>query len=115
MLKKAVKYVLLTLIPVVAVAGPKGRETTSMQVVSSNTRIHRTMSGDVFAYTDLMFIQTNGKKLVYECALRGNICPLMETGKTYTADRDGAFMYVEMSQPDEKKPLSAKFKQVGSW
>jgi len=115
MLKKAAKLALLTLIPVVALAGPKGRETTSMQVVSSNTRIHRTMSGNVFAYTDLVFIQTNGKKLVYECALRGNICPLMESGKIYTADRDGAYMYVTMNLPDEKKPMSAKFKQVGSW
>ena len=115
MLKRGAKIVLLLLIPLAAFAGQKVRETTSVEVVSSNTRIHRTMSGTVFAYTDLMFIQAQGKKLVYECALRGNICPLMESGKTYTADRDGTYIYVVMGTPDDKKPVSVKFKQVGNW
>jgi hypothetical protein len=103
------------LIPLSVLAASNGRETTSLQVVSSNTRIHRTASGTVFAYTDLMFTQAKGKKLVYECVLRGNICPLMETGKTYTADQDGRFIYISMSAPEDKKATSVKFKQVGSW
>jgi hypothetical protein len=115
MLNRAAAFVMLVLIPLSAFAAPKGRESTSLQVVSSNTRIHRTASGTVFAYTDLMFIQAKGKKLVYECVLRGNICPLMESGKTYTADQDGAFIYISMNTPEDKKALSVKFKQVGSW
>jgi len=80
MLKRTAKIAFLLLIPLSAFATPK--ETTTFQVVSSNTRIHRSTSGSVFTYTDLMLIQVNGKRLVYECVQRGNICPLVDSGKT---------------------------------
>ena len=113
MLKRTAKIAFLLLIPLSAFATPK--ETTTFQVVSSNTRIHRSTSGSVFTYTDLMLIQVNGKRLVYECVQRGNICPLVDSGKTYTADRDGVFIYISMSSPEVKKAFSVKFRQVGSW
>jgi hypothetical protein len=53
--------------------------------------------------------------VVYICDQRGDICPLMEDGKTYTADRAGDFIYILMSVPGEKKPISVKYKQAGSW
>jgi len=52
---------------------------------------------------------------VYECVQRGNICPLVESGKSYTADREGDFIYISMSSPEMKKAFPVKFKQVGSW
>jgi len=62
-----------------------------------------------------MFAQVNGKNIVYECAQRGDICPVLEAGKSYTADQEGAFLYVSMSSPEDKKDISAKFREVGSW
>lgn len=115
MLKKTAIIAFLFLIPLSAFATPKGKETVSVQVVMSKTRIHRSFSNNVFAYTDLMFTQLSGKKVVYQCVQHGNICPIMESGKTYTADRRGAYIYISMNPPDDKKTLSVKFRQVGSW
>jgi len=115
MLKTTAKIAFLVLIPLTAFATPKERGTTTLQVVTSKTKIHGSSSGDIFTYTDLMFTQINGKKVVYECVQRGDICPVMESGKTYTADQEGAFIYILMSSPGDKKNHSAKFRQVGSW
>ena len=114
MLNKAARIAFLALIPLSVFATPKGRETITLQVVSSKTKIHSS-SGNVFSYTDVMFTQVNGKKVVYACDQRGDVCPLMESGKTYTADREGNFIYVSMSSPEDKKPFAVKYKQVGSW
>ena len=114
MLNEAAKIAILILISLSSFATPKERETITLQVVSSKTRIHSS-SGNVFSYTEVMFTQVNGKKVVYACDQRGNVCPLMESGKTYTADRDGDFIYISMSSPEDKKPFSVKYKQVGNW
>jgi hypothetical protein len=114
MLNKSAKIAVLVLIPLSAFATPKGRETITLQVVSSKTKIHSS-SGNVFSYTDVMFTQVNGKNVVYACDQRGDVCPLMESGKTYTADREGNFIYVSMRSPEDKKPFSVKYKQVGIW
>jgi hypothetical protein len=115
MLNRAAKIVFFVLIPLCAFANPKEKGTTKLQVVTARTQIHGSSSGDMFSYTNLMFTQVNGKKLVYECAQRGDVCPVLEPGKTYTADRQGDFVYLSMSSPESKKDVSAKFKQVGSW
>ncbi len=115
MLHRAAKIAFLVLIPLSAFATPKGRETITVQVVSSKTKIHGSSSRNVFSYTDLMFTLVDGKNVVYACDQRGNACPLMEAGKTYTADREGKFIYISMSSPEDKKPFSVKYKQVGSW
>ena len=94
---------------------PKEREVTTLQVVTSKIKIHGSSAGNIFSYTNLMFTQVNGKKVVYECVQRGDICPVLEPGETYTADREGDFIYILMISPEDKKALSVKFKQVGSW
>ncbi len=115
MLNKAAKIAFLVLIPLIASATPKRKETIKLQVISSKTKIHGSSSRNVFSYTDVMFALVNGKKVVYACNQRGDECPLMESGKTYTADRVGDVIYISMSSPENKKPFSVKYKQVGSW
>jgi hypothetical protein len=115
MLNKTATIVFFVLISFSAFASPKGKESVSVEVVTSNTRIHSSFSRNAFAYTDLMFTQLNGKKVVYQCIQHGNICPMMESGKTYTADREGNFIYISMDTPDDKKAVSVKFRQVGNW
>ncbi len=115
MLNKTATIVFFVLSSPSAFASPKAKESVSVQVVTSNTRIHSSFSSNAFAYTDLMFTQLNGKKIVYQRIQPGNICPMMESGKTYTADREGNFIYISMDTPDDKKAVSVKFRQVGSW
>jgi hypothetical protein len=115
MLNRTAKLAFLVLIPLSVLATPKERESITLQVVSSRTRIHGSFSSTAFAYTDIIFTTFNGKRVVYECVQRGNICPMVESGKTYTADRQGDFIYISMSSPEIKKAFPVKFKQVGSW
>jgi hypothetical protein len=115
MLNRAAKIAFLILIPLSVFATPKEKGTTTILVVTARTNIHGTSSGTIFTYTDLIFTQINGKNVVYECVQRGDICPVLESGKTYTADQEGAFIYISMTSPELKKAVSAKFRQVGSW
>jgi hypothetical protein len=115
MLNRTALIGLLLLVPLSVLAAPKEKGTVSLQVVTSKTRIHGSYSNSAFAYTDLMFTQVNGKKIVYECVQRGDICPMVESGKIYTADRQGGVIYISMSSPEDKKAVSVKFRQVGSW
>jgi hypothetical protein len=115
MLNRIMKIAFLILIPLSAFATPKVRETITLQVVTSNTRIHGASTKNLFAYTDLLFAQLNGKKIVYQCVQHGDVCPMMDSGKSYTADRKGAYIYISMGFPDNKKDLFIKFRQVGSW
>lgn len=115
MLSRVAKIALLILMPVSAFAIPKEKGSATLQVVTSKTKIHGSSPGNIFTYTDLIFTEVNGKRVVYECVQRGDICPILESGKTYTADQQGSVIYILMSSPENKKELSAKFKQVGSW
>jgi hypothetical protein len=115
MLNRVAKIAFLILIPLSALAIPKEKGSTTLQVVTSKTKIHGSSPGNIFTYTDLIFTEVNGKKIVYECIQRGDICPILESGKTYTADQQGSVIYILMNSPENKKELSAKFKQVGSW
>jgi len=115
MFNRAAKIAVLFLIPLSVLATPKGKESTTLEVVSMKTKIHNSSSGAVFTYTNLLFTEVNGKKIVYECVQHGDICPLLESGKSYTVDREGAFMYLPMSTPEDKRVFPVKFKQVGSW
>jgi hypothetical protein len=109
------KIAILLFIPLAVVAAPKEKGSTTIQVVTARTKIHGTSSGNIFTYTDLMFTQVNGKNVVYECVQSGDICPVLESGKDYTADVNGIFLYLPMTSPESKKAGSAKFKKVGSW
>jgi hypothetical protein len=115
MLKRIATIVSLLLIPLSALATPNGRASTTFEVVRITTKIHGSSSGDMFSYTSLMFTQFEGKRIVFECAQRGDICPVLESGKTYTAERDGNSIYIMMNSPELKKAVSARFRQVGSW
>ena len=115
MFKRAAMIVFLVLVPLSTFATPKDKETIKLQVVTTKTRIHGSFSNNAFAYTDLLFTQVNGKKVVYECVQRGNVCPMVEPGNTYTVDRDRDCIYISMSTPEDKKAISVKFRQVGSW
>jgi len=115
MLNSVAKIAFLILIPLSAFGIPKEKGSAKLQVVTSRTKIHGSSPGNIFTYTDLIFTEINGKKIVYECIQRGDICPILESGKTYTADQQGSVIYILMSSPENKKELSAKFKQVGSW
>lgn len=115
MLKNSASIFLFVCIPLCAIAGPKERATTTFEAVTVKTQIHGSSSGKMFTYTNQIFAQINGRRLVYECAQRGDICPVLESGKTYTAGQDGIFLYLPASFPDGSKDLSVKFKQVGSW
>jgi len=106
---------ILTTISYAVFAMPKERETIELQVVSSQAKIHGSFPNKGFRYTDVMFTQVNGKKIVYECVQRGHDCPLVGSGKTYTADRVGNVIYMAMSSPDGKQQISVKYKQLGSW
>src|SRR6266852_5832294 len=110
MLNKVVRIAISVLMPLIAFATPKGRETIKLQVVSSKTKIHTSSSGNVFSYTDLMFTLVDGKNVLYACGQRGDICPLMESGKTYTAERERDVIYISMTAPENKKPFSVKYK-----
>jgi hypothetical protein len=116
---------LLSLVPSAVLATPKNKETVQIKVVSSRTEIHGSSPGDVFTYTSLIFaevrgaevkgVEANGVKVVYACDQRGDICPLLESGKTYTAEREGQFLYLSSTSPTSQKALVAKYKQAGGW
>lgn len=114
MLKTVAGFILVVVIPIAAFATAKKREAIDLQVVSSQTKTHGSPPGEVFHYTDVMFAHVNGKNVVYECAQRGDLCPVIESGKTYSAEQEGGFMYIAMSLPNGKH-FSAKYKQLGSW
>ncbi len=114
MLNRSAKTAFLLLMPLCTPAAPKEKGTAKVQVVTSRTQIHGSSSG-IFSYTGLMFTEVNGKKIVYECAQSGDLCPVLESGETYTASQDGRYIYIPMSSPEGKKDVAVKFKQVGSW
>jgi hypothetical protein len=120
MFKRFAAIAFFVLIPLSVFATPKakeskGKETIALQVVSSKTRINSSSDRNIFTYTDLMFTQFNGKRLVYQCAQHGDICPMVESGQTYTAERDGAYIRITMAFSDDQKSLPIKFRQVGTW
>jgi hypothetical protein len=115
MLNRTAILATLTFIPLSAIGAPKVKGSVKLQVVSTSTRIHGSYTTHSFAYTDLLFTEMNGKKIVFECVQRGDICPMVESGETYTADQDGAYVRITMNTPEDKKAIAVKFKQVGAW
>ena len=109
------KLAFLILIPASAFAAPSGKVSITLQVDKSTTKIHGSSSQNPFSYTDLVFTQIDGKKVVYECDQHDDICPILEAGKSYTADQEGHFLYLPMTAPEMKKAGIARFRLVGSW
>jgi hypothetical protein len=107
---------LLALIPLIVFATPtkQAGESIQLEVVSTKTNYHGS-SPQVFKYTEVMFTRVSGKRLVFVCEQRGDECPLMQDGKTYSADRVGNFIYLSMSSPDGKKSMPVKYKETGTW
>jgi len=114
MFNRSAKIAFLVFVPLCVLAAPKEKGTAKVQVVTARTHIHSS-SGNMFSYTGLMFTEVNGKKIVYECAQSGDLCPILESGETYTASQDGRYLYIPMNSPQGKKDVPVKFKQVGSW
>ena len=114
---KAATIVILILIPLSAFATPRKGETanTTVHVDTLITNIHGSSSGNLFSYTDRMFARVNGKRIVLECAERGDYCPVLESGRAYNADQEKSFIYISSSSPEGEKTLSTKYKQVGIW
>ncbi len=108
--------ILLILVPMIVFATPTKQtgESIQIEVVSTKTNYHGS-SPKVFEYTEIMFARVNGKKLVFVCAQRADECPLIQAGKTYSADRVGNFIYLSMSSPDGKKSMPVKYKETGTW
>jgi hypothetical protein len=115
MLKTVASILLAVVIPMGALASPKEKESIQIQVVSTQTKTHGSPPGEVFHYTDVMFTRVNGKNVIYECVQHGDLCPLLDSGKTYTADREGDFIYISMTLPNANRPISVKYKQLGGW
>lgn len=115
MMSRTARIVFFVLIPFFAFATQKEKPATLLEVVTVRTQVHSSPTGDMFAYTGLIFAQVNGKRLVYECAQKGDLCPVLEAGKAYAGAQDGAFFYIPMSFPNGQKDISVRFKQVGSW
>ena len=115
MLNKAARIIFAVLIPMVAFAAKKEKDTINIHVVSAKTKIHGSAPREAFSYTDIMFAQVNGKNVVYTCDQRGDVCPVLESGKTYTVDREGDFILLPMTFAENKKPFFAKYKQAGGW
>jgi hypothetical protein len=114
MLKTFAPVILAVLIPTAALAGPKEKGNIQVQVVSSQIKTHGAPPSEVFRYTDVMFTRVSGQNVIFECAQRGDLCPVMENGKGYAAERAGDFIYIAMTLADGKS-VSVKYKQLGSW
>ena len=104
--------ILFVLVPLVAFAADKGkeREAVEVQVLSSQTKLHG--GSNVFSYTSILFAQVNGDERIYECVQRGDICPIMESGKTYAAVKTGDVIHISVDAPEGEQPLVVKFKEV---
>jgi hypothetical protein len=113
MLNNVAKIVFFVLIPLTVIGSPKEKGTA--QVITVRTRIHGSSSGNMFTYTDQIFTEVNGKRLVYECAQRGDICPVLDAGKTYSGDLEGPYFYIPMTLPNGQKDVSVRFRQICTW
>jgi hypothetical protein len=120
MRNKVARIFLSVLIPITIFAAPKEKGTIELKVVSSETKIHSEtrihgFPGVVFIYTSVMFTQVNGTKVIYACDQRGDLCPLMNSGETYTVNRAENTIHIPMSFSDEKRSVPIRYKQVGNW
>ena len=117
MRKILLRTIFLVLVPVIGFAAPKSKDATPImfQVISTRTQIHG-RPPNVFSYTDVIFARVDGKNTIFVCDQKGDACPLMETGKTYSGDQVGDYMFLMLDPaPGEKRPTSVRFKQTGSW
>ena len=117
MSSKTAILVLLMMVSAASIAASKKKgaaESIQFQVKSTKTAIHG-RTPNVFTYTQVMFVEVAGKRIVYSCDVRGDECPIMEAGKTYTADRAGDDIWFTMPVPDEKRPFEVRYKQIGTW
>src|SRR5436305_1244540 len=112
--KLAAIIVALSLLPIVTFSATKEKGTIEFKVVSFKTKVHAAQ-GSIFSYTSIIFAQVGGMNVVLACAEKGDLCPLMDNGKTYTAEKDGDNVFIPMSFPDDKRPMRVRYKQAGTW
>ena len=107
-------------------AKDKSKGNVEIQVVSSKTSTYTEFSRgtpltsktvkDAYAYTDHFFAIVNGKHLVYSCAERKKVCPMLESGSKITVEQDGDSIYIPVAGTSEQKPSYTHYKLVGeSW
>jgi hypothetical protein len=99
----------------VAFATPKDRENIEIQVVSSKTKTRGSSLDKIFTYTDVIYTMVGSQKVAFECEQKNYVCPIMENGKTYSAERDGDTVYITMTAPGDKKPFPVKYGLIGPW
>jgi len=119
----------LFLVPALAYAtpAPKEKDSVEVEVASIKTNIYTSytrstswamsrLPKDSYTYTDIIFAVVDGKHVVYTCADRKKVCPVLDAGSKVQAERDGDSIYITSSVPSEKKPVVAHYKLVsGSW
>lgn len=99
----------------VAFASPKDRQNIQVQVVSSKTKTRGSSLDKIYTYTDVIYTMVDSQKVAFACQQKNDICPPMESGKTYSAERDGDDIYITMTAPGDKKPFAVKYGMIGPW
>ncbi len=123
------RFVFLFLVPAIACAAPAPREKQNIEVevASVKTNIYTSytrstswamsnLPKETYTYTDIIFAVVDGKHVVYTCADRKKVCPVLDAGSKVQAERDGDSIYITSTVPEDKKPLVAHYKLVsGGW
>jgi hypothetical protein len=120
----------LILLPAIIYASPtpkKQKESITVEVASTKTDSYVTyahlnsltksrLPKDSYTYTDVIFAIVNGKHVVYSCAERKKVCPLLENGTKLSAERDGDSIYLTPPNPSDKKASPTHYRLApGGW
>ena len=120
----------LILLPTIVYASPspkKQKETIVVEVASTKTDTHTSytrstswvksrLPKDSYTYTNILFAIVDGKHVVYSCAERKNVCPLLENGTKLSAEQDGDSMYLAPPNPSDKKASPTHYHLApGGW
>ncbi len=120
----------LILLPAVVHASPmpkKQKESITVEVASTKTDTYVTyahlnsltksrLPKDSYTYTDVIFAIVNGKHVVYSCAERKKVCPLLETGARLPAEQEGDSMLLAQPDSSDKRASSTHYHLTpGGW
>lgn len=120
----------LILLPTIVYASPtpkKQKESITVEVASTKTDTYVTyarinsltksrLPKDSYSYTDVIFAIVNGKHVVYSCAERKKVCPLLENGTKLSAEQDGDSMYLAAPNSSGKKASPTHYRLApGGW
>lgn len=120
----------LILLPIITYASPtpkKQKESITVKVASTKTDTYVTytrinsltksrLPKDSYTYTGVIFAIVNGKHVVYGCAERKKVCPLLDNGTKLSAEQDGDSMYLAQPNPSDKKASPTHYRLApGGW